>query len=367
VKSPAPAGLPVSLPIRVTSAEHEAHGPAERGLRWGLIGASDIADTRVIPALRELGHVVVGVVSSSAERAAAYAHANSIDWGTTDSEALLGRDDVDAVYISTTNDRHHEQTLAAAAAGKHVLCEKPLALSLEQAWEMVDACEREGVTLAINHHLPAAGTHRAIRRLVAEGAVGEPLAVRVFHAGLLPQRLRGWRLTAPDRGAGVILDITTHDAAAVHAILGREPLEAAAVAVRQGPWDAAAEDAVVAALRYEGEVLVQTHDAYTLSHAGNALEVHGRDGSIVAAGVMAPEPAGHIVLRTSVGEHDVAPADRRGLYEVALEAFAGAVRGLGRPVVDGRDGVRALAIALAVKRAAETGQTIPVRWQRSGR
>jgi hypothetical protein len=59
----------------------------------------------------------------------------------------------------------------------------------------------------------------------------------------------------------------TRVAAAVHAILGREPVEAAAVAVSQGPWDAAAEDAVVAALRYEGDVLVQTHDAYTVSHA----------------------------------------------------------------------------------------------------
>ena len=57
------------------------------------------------------------------------------------------------------------------------------------------------------------------------------------------------------------------------------------------------------------------------------------------------------MLRTSAGEHDVAPADRRGLYEVALESFAGAIRGLGRPVVDGREGVRALAVALAVERA----------------
>jgi 1,5-anhydro-D-fructose reductase (1,5-anhydro-D-mannitol-forming) len=262
------------------------------GLGWGLIGASDIAATRMIPAL--------------------------------------------------------------------VLCEKPLALTLEDASEMVEACSRAGVTLATNHHLPAAGTHRAIQRLVAEGAVGEPLAVRVFHAGRLPDRLRGWRLTAPERGAGVILDITSHDAAAVHAILGREPVEAAAVAVRQGPWETAVEDAVVAALRYEGDVLVQTHDAFTVSHAGTGLEVHGTEGSIVATDVMTQEPVGRVVLRTGSGEREVAPPDRRNLYEVTLEAFAGAVRGTGRPIVDGIDGARAVAVAAAVKQAAETGRTIPI-------
>jgi 1,5-anhydro-D-fructose reductase (1,5-anhydro-D-mannitol-forming) len=332
-------------------------------LRWGMVGASDIAATRVIPALRRLGHEVIGVLSSSAERGHAYADTNGIGWATTDLEALLGRDDVDAVYVSTTNDLHWAQTLAAAAAGKHVLCEKPLALSLEEAWQMVDACERARVTLATNHHLPAAGTHRAIRSLVRDGAVGEPLAVRVFHAGRLPERLRGWRLTAPERGAGVILDITSHDAAAVNAVLGREPLEAAAVAARQGPWEAAAEYAVVAAIRYEGDVLVQTHDAFTVGYAGTGLEVHGTEGSIVATDVMTGDPTGRVVLRTGTGEQEVAPPDRRDLYEVGLEAFAAAAHGNGRPVVDGREGLRALAVALAVKQAAETGRTVPIRWR----
>jgi 1,5-anhydro-D-fructose reductase (1,5-anhydro-D-mannitol-forming) len=331
-----------------------------RGLRWGLIGASDIAATRVIPALRRIGHEVAGVMSSSTARARAYADANGIDFATTELEALLGRTDVDAVYVSTTNELHSAQTLAAAAAGMHILCEKPLALTIDDAREMVDACDRAGVTLAANHHLPAAGTHRAIRRLVAEGAIGAPLAVRVFHAVRLPDRLQSWRLNQPDRGAGVIFDITCHDAAAVSAILEREPLEAAAIAVTQGPWEASVEDAVVTTLRYDGEVLVQTHDAFTVTYAGTGLEVHGSDGSIVATDVMTQDPVGRVVLRTAAGEREIEPPDRRDLYEVTLEAFAAAACGEGRPLVDGSDGVRALAVALAVKQAAESGHTVPV-------
>jgi 1,5-anhydro-D-fructose reductase (1,5-anhydro-D-mannitol-forming) len=333
-------------------------------LRWGLVGASDIAATRVVPAIRGVGHTVVGVMSSSEERAQAYAQRHALEFGTSDLDALLGRDDIDAVYISTTNELHHAQALAAASAGKHILCEKPLAMTMADAWEMVQVAASAGVVLATNHHLPAAGTHRSIRGLVAGGVVGEVLAVRVFHAVSLPERLQGWRLTAPERGAGVTLDITCHDAAAVNAILDCEATEAASVAVRQGPWDAAVEDAVVGAIRYGTKTLVQVHDAFTVPFAGTGLEVHGTQGSIVARDVMTQDPVGRVVLRNANGEDEIKVADRRDLYMVTLEAFADAVAGTGPPIVDGVAGARALAVALAVQEAGVIGQTIPVAWDR---
>ena len=158
-------------------------------LRWGLIGASDIAETRMVPAMRRLGHDVVAVASASVDRATAFANRNGIRASGLVAD-VVARDDIDAVYVSSTNEHHRAQTELAAAAGKHVLCEKPLALSVEDGRAMVEACERAGVTLATNHHLPGAGTHRTIRSLVAGGAVGRVLAVRVFHAVMLPERLQ---------------------------------------------------------------------------------------------------------------------------------------------------------------------------------
>jgi 1,5-anhydro-D-fructose reductase (1,5-anhydro-D-mannitol-forming) len=328
-------------------------------LRWGLVGASDIAATRMIPAMRRLGHGVAAVCSSSAERAGAYAAAHGIPYATSSLDALLGRDDVDAVYISTTNQLHCAQTLAAAAAGKHVLCEKPLALSLPDAWSMVAACDDAGVVFAANHHLPGAATHREIRRMVTAGAVGRPLAVRVFHAVRLPERLQGWRLRDPGAGAGVILDISCHDAAVTNALLST-PIEATAIAVRQGPWDAAVEDAVMSVIRYDGDVLAQNHDAFTVPYAGTGLEVHGTDGSIVATDVMTQDPVGTVVLRDSSGAREVDIAHRPDLYDVALDAFAAAVTGQGRPAVTDVEGVHALAVALAVHEAAQSGRTVPI-------
>ena len=325
-------------------------------IRWGLVGASDIAETRMIPAMRRLGHDVIAVASASAEWAAAYADRNGIT-ASASVEDVLARRDIDAVYISSTNELHRSQTEMAAAAGKHVLCEKPLALSIDDGRAMIAACERAGVILATNHHMPGSGLHRTIRHLVSDGAVGRILAVRVFHAVMLPERLRGWRLEGR-AGGGVTLDITCHDASVLNPLLGALPTDVVALAASQGPWGSAAEDAVMSTLRYADGTLVQTHDAFTIPYAPTGLQVLGSVGSIEAPGAMIQDPFGTILLRDSRGEREVEPEDRRDLYEINVAAFAAAVRGEGTPTATGPDGLRAVQVALAVREAAESGQRV---------
>ncbi len=233
-------------------------------IRWGLVGASDISATRVLPAMHAAGHTVHGVCSGSADRAQAYAVEHGLPLATSSLEQLLSAD-IDAVYISSRNDEHATQALAAAAAGKHILLEKPIAITLVDAQRVVDACEAAGVVLGVNHHLPGAGAHRRIRELVAGGAIGRPLSVAIRHAVLLPERLRGWRLS-DEPGAGVILDITVHDASVLNPLVGAPAVEVGALAVTQGGWGGASEDAAMVTVRYDGNVLAQTHDAFTSAH-----------------------------------------------------------------------------------------------------
>lgn len=330
-------------------------------LRWGLIGASDIAASRIIPAMAWRGDTIVAVQSASQEWASTFAVRANIPVTCTELTQMLERDDIDAVYISSTNEKHHQQVLAAAMHGKHILCEKPLALFVTHGQEMVAAAESRGVVFAVNHHLPGSATHRAMRRLVAEGAIGEPLAVRVAHAVMLPDRLRGWRLSnAP--GGGVILDITCHDAAAIQAILGRPSIEASGLAVSQGVRadESTATDAVMATIRYEGNVLAQVHDAFTIGYAPTSLEVIGTEGALVGLGIMTQDPAGTVMLRSAGGEREIAIPDRPDLYRFALDAFADAVAGRGEPAVTGRAGLAATATALAVQESVQTGRTIAI-------
>ena len=330
---------------------------------WGLVGASTIAREWMVDAIRaQSGNEVVAVMSADPGRGKAFAQANQIAASYTSIEALLRDPAVDSVYISTTNELHKAQTLAAAAARKHVLCEKPLALSVNDAREMVAACDRAGVVMGTNHHLRNASSHRKIRELVQSGAIGTPLYARVFHAVYLPPHLQGWRLNKPSAGAGVILDITVHDADTLRFILGSEPVEAVALSQQAGMAEAGLEDGVMAAVRFDNKVVAQLHDAFTVKFAGTGLEVHGSEGSILGRDVMTQRPAGTVTLRNAEGETDV-PLEHENLYARALRAFVAAIRGEGAPSASGEDGVRSLATALAVLEAAQTGQRTPVRFQ----
>lgn len=330
---------------------------------WGLVGASTIAREWMVEAIRaQSGNEVVAVMSADPGRGKAFAQANQIAASYTSIEALLRDPAVDSVYISTTNELHKAQTLAAAAARKHVLCEKPLALSVNDAREMVAACDRAGVVMGTNHHLRNASSHRKIRELVQSGAIGTPLYARVFHAVYLPPHLQGWRLNKPSAGAGVILDITVHDADTLRFILGSEPVEAVALSQQAGMAEAGLEDGVMAAVRFDNKVVAQLHDAFTVKFAGTGLEVHGSEGSILGRDVMTQRPAGTVTLRNAEGETDV-PLEHENLYARALRAFVAAIRGEGAPSASGEDGVRSLATALAVLEAAQTGQRTPVRFQ----
>jgi 1,5-anhydro-D-fructose reductase (1,5-anhydro-D-mannitol-forming) len=328
---------------------------------WGLIGASNVAREWVIDAIRsQPGNEILTVMSSDAERAAAYAKEKDIAGWTTSLDALLSDSRVNAVYISTTNEFHKAQTLAAAAVGKHVLCEKPLALKLGDALEMVAACEKAGVVLATNHHLRNAATHRKIRELLHSGAVGSPLFVSVYHANYLPSHLQGWRINKP--GGGVILDSTIHDADTLRFILGTEPTSAIAFSQQSNLASGELEDGVMAVLRFENKVLVQVHGAYTVKYAENGLDIHGTAGSIVARGVMTQRPTGRVYLRNASGEEEI-PIEHENLYRRALAAFNAAIFGEGQPSASGEDGVRSLATALAVLESAHTGKQVEIRYR----
>ena len=133
-------------------------------MRWALIGASTIAAQFMIRAIRaQQGGEILRVVSSSAERGASYAAQHGIAHSGTSVEEAMSDPSIDAVYISTTNEKHFDQAMAAIAAGKHVICEKPLAMGIADAAAMVRAAEAKGVVFATNHHLRCSGSHRTVR------------------------------------------------------------------------------------------------------------------------------------------------------------------------------------------------------------
>jgi 1,5-anhydro-D-fructose reductase (1,5-anhydro-D-mannitol-forming) len=337
-----------------------------RRVRWGLIGASDIAQTRVLPAVVSIGGDVRVVVSGSLQRARDFAVRNDIPQ-FSDVLSDAWRDDVDCVYISSKNELHFDQTIAALGAGKHVLVEKPMALTAEHAQAMVDLADSLGLQLAVNHHLPGTVLHRQVRELVNEGVIGQVYSARIQHTFLLSERLRGWRLVGSEPGAGVILDITGHDASVLNPLLGT-PEHVSALAVRQRDWGSSSDqalDAAMTVIQYRGaqgqQILAQTHDSFTIPFHHTSLEVYGSDGSLAVADAMEQDSEGIIALQDEKGHRILNVRAKIDPYTAVVAGFTDAVAGAGMPTVTGREGLAALKVALAAQQAAVSGTSVHVR------
>ena len=220
---------------------------------------------------------------------------------------------------------------------------------------MVAAAAAAGVVLGTNHHLRNAATHRKMRELIQTGAIGRPLAARVFHAVYLPPHLQSWRIDRPDAGGGVILDITVHDADTLRFALGDEVAEVTAMTANQGMGRAGLEDAVMGVMRFRNGVIAQFHDAFTAPHASTGFEVHGTEGSLYGRDVMTQRPMGTVTLAAAREAKRSFRLNHENLYERSVRCFNAAIRGEGEPAATGADGVQSLAVALAVREAARDG------------
>ncbi|MGY1618930.1 Gfo/Idh/MocA family protein [Geodermatophilus sp. SYSU D00691] len=327
-------------------------------MRWGLVGASDIAAGSIIPGIRaQPGGRVVAVHSRSAERGAGYARRHGIERSHDTLDALLADPEVDAVYVSTTNDRHAAEAIAAARTGRHVLCEKPLALTLADARAMVDTAAAAGVVLATNHGRRNDPALRAARDLVRAGALGIPRAARTTTAVLLPERLQGWRLRG-GAGGGVALDLLVHDADTLRFVLDDDVAAVQAAAAAHGTGEDPADDVVAGVLTTARGLLASFLCSFATPHGASAVEVFGEDAALRAE--REPGRPSSLVVRTPSGEEEVALPEAPAVGVATVAAFEAAVRGEGAPTATGQDGVASLAVALAALESARTGVRVLV-------
>ena len=332
-----------------------------RPLRFGLIGASFVAASRMVPAFAAQDVAVTGLYDSDESRFQ-YWQDNGLELITTDLDDLLASD-IDAVYISSRNDQHADHAIAATQAGKHVIVEKPMALTLADATAIVEAADAAGVQLAVNHHLPGSPLHATARRLVSEGRIGTLLSARINHAVLLPNNLREWRL-APVPGGGVVYDITVHDASVLNPLFGTDPIRVSALGVHQAAWNShGTYDSVMTTIEYAPGAagvpgLAQTHDAFCVPAPGTSMEIHGSDGAIVIGDAMTQDTAGTVTLHTEAGVETIGVDCSEDLYSINVGAFVAAVEGHGRPTATGVDGLKALRVALAAEQSLSTGSAI---------
>ncbi len=319
---------------------------------WGLIGLGKIAETRVIPAFsRTVDEQLLTVAGRDAERTAAYAARHGVH-GATVAE-LLADPAIEAVYIAATNDLHAEYTLAAAAAGKHILCEKPLARTLEEGEAMVAAAQTAGVLLGTAFMMRYHPLHTQIRDLIAAGAIGTPLQARVQNGFALRLERQTWRIDQTTAGGGPLMDVGSHALDLLCYVLRTGVREVGAFAARQ-TLPGSAEDSAVVNLVLHSGLLAQINVAFNTPFNRTSLEIHGSAGSIVTYGTLGQVAEGRAEMHSAAGVQELTytPCD---LYQAEIEAFGRAVRDAMPPAISGDVGLDNLRVLLGAYRSSHWG------------
>ncbi len=321
-----------------------------RQLRWGLLGTARI-NRSLIPAIRASARSqLLGVASRSAERARSYAD----QWGLAgvyDSyEAMLADPQIDAVYIPLPNHLHVEWTLNAVAAGKHVLCEKPMALVPSDVDRVAEAASRRGVVVAeafMYRHHPL--TERVVA-LVAGGHIGRLRAIRGTFTFMLT-RPNDVRLV-PEWGGGSLWDVGCYPVSYARLLAG-EPLAVTAQAVRR---ETGIDIAVAGTLLFPDDV-VGVFDCGFGAHFRTSVEIAGSEGVITLETPF--KPGADAPLRLTRGDEVqtfVVPGESLYLGEVQdLEAAAMDGRPTRVSLADSRGNIAAL---VALHDAARTGRVV---------
>ena len=183
-------------------------------VHWGLIGCGDISRKRVAPALRDAPRSELQAVArAQAELAEEFAQEFGAARHSADWRELSADPEIDAVYIATPVDLHAEQTAAAAQAGKHVLCEKPMALTTEECDQVSTACAAAGVKLGIAYYRRFYPVLDRIKEIIASGDVGQPVMAHIncfetFNPE--PGEPRHWLIEKARSGGGPMMDFGCH-------------------------------------------------------------------------------------------------------------------------------------------------------------
>lgn len=305
-------------------------------LRWGLVGCGDIARKRVAPALGETGELIA-VARADYARAAEFAREfDARRWYRT-WEELLGDDEIEAVYVAAPVDLHAPVALAAAAAGKHVLCEKPLALDAAESARMIAACQAAGVRLGVAYYRRFYPVVRRLKEMLEAGAIGRTVVAQANAFEWFdppPGHPRRWLLEKTHSGGGPMFDFGCHRVEVLLHLCGavRDVRASVGRALFQ---DREVEDTAVAVLEFAGGargVLTVTHAA---REPQDTLDLFGDAGSLHIP-VLNRGRLRHV---TPHGENFEEHPPDANLHRPLIADFGRAVREGREPEVDGRVGL----------------------------
>jgi 1,5-anhydro-D-fructose reductase (1,5-anhydro-D-mannitol-forming) len=327
----------------------------DRSLRWGVVGLGGFVRGQIAPAIGRSGALMTACATRDIEDAQRFAAEFAVKRAYATVEELADDPDVDAVFVATPNGEHRRAVLAAARAGKHVLCEKPLALSLEEAKEMQRACDEAGVLLRMGLQFRLEEVLLHVREILQAGDIGMPLMLDIERTSALDQP-GAWRRDRA-KGGSILYDTGVHLLDLVTWML-RDDLETLFAVGHQGRRDSSSEDSlsILGQMRRGCQMVIRI--SREAPFGNNTLTIMGTKG-LIRTGALRLANEHVVTVTTEAGETErrFAPTD---LYARELSIFSEEVRNRSSELPNGEDGVRLVTTTLAVLRSLDTGQAVAV-------
>lgn len=284
------------------------------------MSTASIAQRSVIPGIQESErNEVVAVASRSLEKAESFAKNLNIPKAYGSYEELLNDQDIDAVYIPLPNHLHKEWTIKAAEAGKHVLCEKPIALNADEAQEMVEACEKAGVVLAEAYMYRHQSRYEDIKKRIANGDIGDVRGIHgvfTFNGAGAKENIRFKR----EWGGGSIYDVGCYPISAARLILDEEPTAVTAHAFFSPEHGHV--DMMASGLMEFSNGVALTFDCAIWAAGRNELEILGTDGRIVLNAAFLGDQSYKIIKH---GKEEIIQDENINPYKLQADSFAESV------------------------------------------
>jgi predicted dehydrogenase len=349
-----------------------------RKVRWGVIGCGGIAARRTIPECLAMASnaEIVAVMDIDAARAEQVARQFHVPFHCTEERRLLERD-LDVVYIATPQNVHCRQVLQVAAAGKHILCEKPMAVSLAEVAEMEQACQQAGVKFMLGFCMHNNVYNQKARQLVQSGAIGKVVMGRAQLTCWYPPIPNAWRQDSSISHGGSLIDMGTHCLDLLEWIMGAEIVEVQGfqdTLVQKYPTKIEDTSTLLVRLSNGAHGIVDNYFNLPDAAAQNTLELHGTKGSILGRGTIGQDPTGFMSSILQSDETSYDPNQIRnidverqeyhleatGLYGQMISAFSQCILENRQPPIGLADGRRNVAVTLAAYKAVSERRVVRV-------
>jgi 1,5-anhydro-D-fructose reductase (1,5-anhydro-D-mannitol-forming) len=328
---------------------------------WGLIGTGKIADERVLPAINSYaGNRLVGVVSREQSRADAYAAKFGAQHAYTRFEDLLRNPDVTVVAIHTPNSQHAEQAIAAARAGKHVFCDKPMATSVADAQRMIEECDKAGVKLGINFHNRHMPGFIDARRIIDSGEIGDVQIVQIEASPGLRSgtRTATWRVDAGMAGLGTTMSIGVHIYDILRYLLSSEIVDVSAFFdTPRGVM----EETNLSMFRFANGVMAQVSVHEKTPYPHNDFVIYGSRGRIIGRGLTRSRAGGEMQVIGADGRSRTTEYPAINAHEACVVDFSKALLEGREPCASGIDGLRSVQLTAAMAQSAWEGVHVALR------